>query len=168
MPESKILIYIMRRDLRVADNPILHHLCANKDHEITHLLPVYVFPPNQIEVSGFIAEDGVKSPFPEARSEIAKFWRCGPHRAKFLGESVWDVKEGLEKAGSGLCIRVGKVGETVKELIEGVKDAKIAGVWMVGEEASEEKREERDVKKACEQVGARFKVWKDEKYLIDE
>src|SRR4051812_20077249 len=79
MSDSKLLIYLMRRDLRVSDNPILHSLATEKDHGFTHLLPLYVFPAQQVEVSGFIHAEGKKSPYPEARSQVGGFWRCGPH-----------------------------------------------------------------------------------------
>lgn len=167
MSDSKLLIYLLRRDLRVADNPILHSLRTQPDHGFTHLLPLYIFPAQQVEVSGFIQE-GRKSPYPEARSQVGGFWRCGPHRAKFLAESVWDVKEGLEKVGSGLCIRAGMVGDVIKNMLEESKEGSIGAVWMTGEEGVEEKREEREVKKACAKAGVECKIWVDEKYLLDE
>ena len=172
MPVSKVLIYVLRRDLRVSDNPILHFLSAQKDHGFTHLLPLYVFAAQQIEVSGFMPEDAsAKSVYPEARSSVGGFWRCGPYRAKFLSESVWDLKRNLEKVGSGLCIRVGMVGEVIKGMVVAFdkgQDIKVGGVWMTSEEGVEEKREERSVKIACEEAGIQYQLWGDEKYLIDE
>ena len=112
-----------------------------------------------------------RSPFPEARSS-AGFWRCGPHRAKFLAESVWDLKKSLEKAGSGLEIRVGLVGQVVKDVLKAYKlDSKrgeVVTVWMTDEEGVEEKREERDVRRVVEGEGKTFRLWTDEKYYIDE
>ena len=143
MSDSKVLIYLMRRDLRVSDNPILHSLGTQTDHGFTHLLPLYVFAAQQLEVSGFV-DPGAKSPYPEARSQVGGFWRCGPHRAKFLSESVWDLKASLEKLGSGLCIRVGMVGEVVKKILEAEQsEMKVGAVWMTGEEGAEEGWEER-------------------------
>ncbi|KAM3076460.1 hypothetical protein ACMFMG_007274 [Clarireedia jacksonii] len=171
MSNSRILVYVMRRDLRVSDNPILDSLIKNGIHNFTHLLPVYVFAAQQIEVSGFIPEDGGKSPYPEARSELGAFWRCGPHRAKFLAQSVWDLKNGFEKLGSGLCIRVGMIDEVVKSLIEGFNDEEnnqVSAVWMTSDEGIEEIREERATRKLCEKAGVKFKLWQDEKYLVDD
>jgi deoxyribodipyrimidine photo-lyase len=168
MPDPKVLIYVMRRDLRVSDNPILHSLSSQEDHSFTHLLPLYVFAAQQLEISGFIEGDA-RSPYPEARSQIGGFWRCGPHRAKFLSESVWDLKGSLEKLGSGLCVRVGMVGEVVKKILEAEgSEMKVGGVWMTGEEGVEEGREERGIKDACEKNNVDFKLWVDEKYLVDE
>lgn len=171
---TRVLIYLLRRDLRIADNPILHEISRSSQgsHGVcTHLLPVYVFPAQQVEVSGFLAADqDVKSPYPAARSQVGGFWRCGPHRAKFLAESVWDVKKGLEGVGSGLEIRVGMVGQVVRDLLAKFKDekAEIAGIWMTSEEGVEEKREEADVKRVAQESKAEFRLWADEKYFVDE
>ena len=72
--------------------------------------------------------------------------------------------------GSGLEIRVGMVGQVVKELLEALKNenADVEGVWMTSEEGVEEKREEKDVKNATEAVGAKFQLWADEKYYVDD
>jgi deoxyribodipyrimidine photo-lyase len=165
---SSTLVYLIRRDLRLEDNPIFHAI-ADKSSPFTHVLPVYVFAAQQLEVSGFIPDSTIKSPYPEARSATANFWRCGPHRAKFLAESVWDLKKRLEAIQSGLEIRVGLAGEVMKDLVEGLsKDGVKVSVWMTSEEGSEEKDEERDVKAICESNGAEFKVFTDEKYYIDE
>ena len=170
MDSKDTLIYLLRQDLRVADNPILHSLGTTKDHSFTHVLPLYIFNAQQLEVSGFLQE-GEKSPYKEARSQVAGFWRCGPHRAKFLAESVWDVKEGLEKIGSGLCIRVGSTSDVIRALIpqiSGKEGLKVKAIWMVGEEGVEESREERAIRDICTEADVDFKLWNDEKYLIDE
>ncbi|KAG9244234.1 DNA photolyase, FAD-binding/Cryptochrome [Calycina marina] len=164
MSDNKTLLYLLRRDLRVADNPILHALSKNKQG-FTHVIPVYAFQPHQIEVSGF-ATNG-NSPFEEARSAVGSFWRCGSHRAKFLAESVWDVKTGLEKLGSGLTIRVGPHGDIAKSIIE-AEELNVKGLWMTEEEGSEEKQEERAVRQVCKDAGVDFRLWVDEKYLVDD
>ena len=168
-----VLIYLLRRDLRLADNPILHEISKTfqqSQHPYTHLLPVYVFAAQQIEVSGFLSSESDRSPFPEARSNVAGFWRCGPHRAKFLAESVWDLKRSLGGVGSGLEIRVGMVGELVKELLAAFRknNTEVMGVWMTNEEGVEEKRDERDARRAAEDAKTAFKLWTDEKYYVDE
>lgn len=173
MSSPRVLIYLLRRDLRITDNPILHEiakLTQQSQHPFTHFLPVYVFAAQQIEVSGFLYSDSDRSPFPQARSNAGGFWRCGPHRAKFLAESVWDVKKGLGKIGSGLEIRVGMAGQVIGEMLDAFNQAgtEIAGVWMTEEEGVEEKREERAVRQAAESAQTEFKLWVDEKYYIDE
>lgn len=180
----RVLIYLLRRDLRVADNPIFHQLtqqAASGSSQFTHVLPVYVLSANQIEVSGFLKDDA-KSPYPEARSQVAGFWRCGPHRAKFTAESVWDLKESLGKIGSDLVIRIGMVGDVLQHMLSwygshggaASGDARsqergtVAAIWMTAEEGVEEKREQRDARKAAEASGVEFKLWTDEKYFVDE
>lgn len=175
MSHPRILIYLLRRDLRLADNPVFHEI--HKLHQrsncaFTHVLPVYVFAAQQIEVSGFLSDSTRKSPFPEARSELGKFWRCGPFRASFLAESVWDLKNDLEDAGCGLVIRVGMMGQVIQDLLRNFKKREgvgsVSAVWMTSEEGVEEKKEEGDVRLVAESEGAEFRLWLDEKYLIDE
>ena len=173
MSSSRVLIYLLRRDLRFSDNPVLHEISRSwqqSQHPYTHLLPVYVFPAQQVEISGFLSSGNERSPFPEARSNAAGFWRCGPHRARFLAESVWDLKEKLEGVGSGLEIRVGMLGEVIKDTLAELKrrETEVVGVWMTEEEGVEEKREEREVKNAVQDAGSKFNLWKDEKYYVDE
>src|SRR6187402_605128 len=117
MASTNVLVYLLRRDLRVSDNPILHHLATASNHGFTHLLPIYVWPAHQVEVSGFL-QDGVASPYPEARSQTGHYWRCGPHRAKFTAQSAWNLKESLEALGSGLLLRVGMFAEVVDQVVQ--------------------------------------------------
>jgi deoxyribodipyrimidine photo-lyase len=174
MAPSRVLIYLLRRDLRLADNPVFHEIfkvSQQSKHPFTHVLPLYVFPAQQIEVSGFLASPNARSPYPEARSQHGKFWRCGARRATFLAESVWDLKTALEGIGSGLTIRVGMVTDVIRHLLEhfGKSSAtEVFGVWMTSEEGIEEKQEERGVREAVEAEGKEFRLWIDEKYYVDE
>lgn len=165
----KVLIYLLRRDLRFSDNPIFHHLASANDHGFTHLLPVYVFSSDQIEVSGFL-KDGTASPYPEARSRVSKVWRTGPHRAKFITQCVFDLKGHLESAGSGLLIRVGKPSEVLAELVEGLlhNQQEVGAVWMTKEEGVEEGNDQKAIAEVCKKKGAEFMLFEDEKYYMDE
>jgi deoxyribodipyrimidine photo-lyase len=202
----KVLIYLLRRDLRLSDNPVYHEIwrihSSDSSGRFTHLLPLYVFPAQQIDVSGFLrppsgADSPLKSPYPEPRSQQGGYRRCGPHRAKFLAESVWDLKESLDKAGSGLCIRAGRLAEVIKsvldffeqdestskakERVQSVAEApkenpspesrqrgEVVGVWMCSEEGTEERSDEKAVQSVVEERGKEFRLFEDEKYLIDE
>lgn len=171
MSSSRVLIYLLRRDLRLADNPIFFE--ASKDFQpsqpYTHLLPIYIFAAQQIEVSGFLLSENERSPFPEARSRVAGFWRCGQKRATFLAESVWDLKRSLHSVGSGLEIRVGMVGQVIQDLLKAFKKESIeVAVCMTDEEGVEEKREQREVKEAAEGAGSEFRLFRDEKYYLDD
>jgi deoxyribodipyrimidine photo-lyase len=169
MSAGKVLVYLLRRDLRVSDNPILHRLATSKDHGCSQLLPVYVFPAHQIEISGFLKE-GEASPYPEARGDVSGFWRCGPHRTKFIAESVWDLKEALNKAGSGLALRAGRYQDVLEDLIEGLRKHghEVGAVWMVSEEGVEEKRDEKAIRSVCSSAGVDLQIFPDEKHYIDE
>ncbi|KAK5953941.1 hypothetical protein OHC33_005212 [Knufia fluminis] len=172
---QRVLIYLLRRDLRVADNPIFHEISklASQSHTpFTHILPIYVFAAQQIEVGGFISDPSKKSPYPEARSEVGRFWRCGPHRARFLAQSVWDLKEDLKAKGSDLVLRAGMLGEVLDDVLTSFRtkgqDVQVVGVWMTGEEGVEEKQEERAARSIAEKQDIDFKLWIDEKYFIDD
>lgn len=185
----RILIYILRRDLRLHDNPILATEVAkafssdSPGTKYTHLLPIYVFPAQHVEVSGLLRksteEEHVKNPYPPARSQVGGFWRCGPHRAKFLTESVWDLKKSLKDVGSDLIIRAGLVEDVVGDALDWLSSKnekesssdgapKIAGVWMTKDESVEEKREERSLRQLLEKRGIDFETFQDEKYYVDE
>ncbi|OTA93422.1 hypothetical protein M434DRAFT_43756, partial [Hypoxylon sp. CO27-5] len=169
MSTSRVLVYIIRHDLRVSDNPILHHLATTSDHGFTHVVPLFVLLPHQIEVSGFLKE-GTQSPFPEAKSQVGHYWRCGPHRAKFIAQSIWNLKDNLEKLGSELTIRIGTYDEVLKTLVDGLQrnELNVGGVWTIGEEGYEEKRDEAAISETCSSLNIDFQPWVDEKYFIDD
>ncbi|KAF2689166.1 cryptochrome [Lentithecium fluviatile CBS 122367] len=198
----RVLIYILRHDVRLSDNPIFlaaSALWSRKRSSIdaadvrpredslvskedapafTHLLPVYIFPAHQVEVSGFVPASSGRCPYPEARSRVAGVWRTGPHRAKFVAQGVWDLKKRLGNldCDSGMEVRVGMVGDVVEHMLDwyekdegdGGHRADVAGIWMTGEEGTEEKVDEAEVERLAEERGVEFKVWDDEKYYIDD
>jgi deoxyribodipyrimidine photo-lyase len=171
---SRVLIYLLRRDLRLADNPIFHEISRLNNQSqkpFTHLLPVYVFPAEQIEVSGFLRGEEQRSPYKEARSQVSGFWRCGRLRAKFIAECVWDLKKDLESVGSGLEIRVGSIHDAVRSILDGFRsrdDCEVHGLWMTSEVSWEEQVEEKGVQRLMEGEEKEFKLWTDEKYFVDE
>lgn len=169
MSEGRTLVYILRRDLRTSDNPIFHYLASSPGHGFTHLLPLYVFPSHQVEVSGFV-EEGQQSPYPEARSVVGKYWRCGPHRAKFLAQSVWDLKQNLQDLNSGLVVRVGKTADVLKHFIANLDGDKhkVGAVLMHEEPSPEEITEQDEIAGVCSENDVDFRLWTDEKYFIDE
>lgn len=85
------------------------------------------------------------------------------------------MKERLEGlgCGSGLQIRVGLIGDVVKNILEyysksGDSRGEISGIWMTENASLEEKEEERSVREFAKQNGVDFKLWGDEKYFMDE
>lgn len=166
---SNVLIYLIRHDLRVSDNPILHKLASTPDHGFTHLIPLLSMIPQHLEISGFL-KAGATSPYPEARSQIGGFWRCGPHRAKFIGESILNMKSNLSNHGSELTIKVGKPSDVLERLVEVLHKGqwKAGAVWMIKEEGVEEESDEKSVSEVCSKLGIDLQVWTDEKYFVDE
>nr|BAM46126.1 cryptochrome DASH [Lentinula edodes]BAM48913.1 cryptochrome dash [Lentinula edodes] len=164
------LIYLFRRDLRISDNPIFHHL--QKHPQFCHILPLYILPPNQIEVSGFLQDPKLESHYPQARSRLGKFWRCGPHRAKFLAESIWDLKESLKHRGSDLIVRVGRMEDVVGQILKRKEfQGKVGAVWMTKDWASEEVNEELRIERAVKKEGdgkIEWKVWDGEEMLLND
>jgi deoxyribodipyrimidine photo-lyase len=200
--KPRILLYILRRDTRLSDNPIFHQLSllSSQDDtpgkqsqmggpdaapihhadspDFTHLLPVYIFPANQVEISGFLESSSDHSPYPEARSHVAGVWRTGPHRAKFMAEGVWNLKDRLESLGcdSGLQVRVGMTPDVIEQMLDwyseetehGGPRAEIAGIWMTSDQGVEEKADEMEVKNLAASRDIAFKLWDDEKYFLHE
>jgi deoxyribodipyrimidine photo-lyase len=173
--KENILIHVLRRDLRLDDNPVFHEIAQlylSGKARFTHVLPLYIFNARQIEVSGFFTNSGSEPLYPEAKSLIGKFWRCGPHRARFLCESVWDLKQTLENVNSGLCIRAGNLQDVVQSALESLgsdgSEAEIVGVWMTGDVTPEELEDEASIQTVVEAKGMEFRLFKDEKYFIDE
>jgi len=174
----RVLIYVLRRDLRLTDNPIFDELSriwtSKSSAPFTHVLPLYVFPAQQVEISGFLSCPELASPYPEARSQSGGFRRCGPNRAKFLAQSVWDLKESLEMVGSGLAVRVGSLGDVVRDALDWFDESEaqfrgqVVGVWMTEDVAVEEKQEERDIKAVIDARKKEFRLFMDEKYFVDD
>jgi deoxyribodipyrimidine photo-lyase len=87
------IIYWFRNDLRLHDNEGL-----SKAAEAGTVIPVYIF-----DTSNF-------------QKNHLKFPRTGSFRAKFLIESVIDLKQNLHKIGSDLVIRVGNPVEILHQM----------------------------------------------------
>ncbi|KAF8919313.1 DNA photolyase, FAD-binding/Cryptochrome, partial [Mucidula mucida] len=161
------LIYILRNDLRLADNPIFHAILT-RAKAFSHVLPIFILPPSRIEVSGLATD---KSPYPDARSRLGNFWRCGPHRVKFLAEAIFDVRSSLRAIGSDLVIRVGPLDVVVDHLLK--SDAfrgKSGAVWMTRDWATEEMAEERRIRNVvhAQDGNVEWKVWDGEDTLIHD
>lgn len=137
-------------------------------------MPVFVFPANQIEVSGFLSSPSDKCPYPEARSQNAHVWRTGPHRANFIADGVWGLKDRLAglNCGSGLEMRVGNIPDVVSDILQWYdkdeNEGEISALWITDEVATEEKDDEASLRKLTEQRGIDYKIWVDEKYFVDE
>src|SRR5476649_381648 len=95
MGEKTILVWF-RNDLRIHDNEILLEATRKADK----VLPVYCFDPYYFKIT---ASGNPKT---------------GNFRAKFLIESVADLRKNLQKLGSELIVRIGNPAEILPQLAE--------------------------------------------------
>ncbi|KAG8691739.1 hypothetical protein FRC11_011118 [Ceratobasidium sp. 423] len=148
----RIAIALLRNDLRVSDNPILY--AARDAPGITHLLPLFVFDERQVELGGVVGFRESQLPrheqIPEAKTRICRFWRTGRHRARFLVQSVFDLKSQLKSLGSDLGVYLGRPENVVPRLVHQFRDQgdTVEGVWLQQESASEEVSVERRLSRA--------------------
>lgn len=169
-----ILLYLLRRDLRLSDNVVFSAIA--KSSRYTQLIPLYVVPPHQIQASGFLSSPSKEYPYPDARSRLGGFWRTGPRRAQFIVEGLWNLKErSREVYGSDLVIRVGPADDVVREWLDnGDLGDRIGGVWITRDWASEEMDEEQRIKQVVKDRERRqgrdieWRVWDGEEMLIHE
>jgi deoxyribodipyrimidine photo-lyase len=113
-------------DLRVHDNPSLCKTVelAKKDDK-AGILPVFCFDPRTFG--------------DDARSSFGNL-KCGPKRAKFILESVVDLRKQLESRGSGLIVAHGTPEDVLLNIMSKVDDKRkiIPRVFCQEEVCSEE------------------------------
>ncbi|MFT7121222.1 MAG: deoxyribodipyrimidine photo-lyase [Neolewinella sp.] len=129
---KRLAIIWFRNDLRLHDNEALTDALKHAKE----VLPVYIFDPRTWR--GTLPHTGLP--------------KIGGHRAKFLLESVANLKKNLRKRGADLLIRIGKPEEILAELTQEtrarwvfcnreriqeelvVQEAVEAALWTVGRE----------------------------------
>jgi len=123
-----------RRDLRVHDNPTLAAAA-----EADRLLPVYCFDPREF------------GPRPYGGPDSFEYEKTGPHRARFLRESVTDLRGALRDRDSELVVRHDRPEEVIPELAEAVRAERVYCQRLPGpeeravESATESALAERDI-----------------------
>lgn len=110
---EKIILIWFRKDLRIHDNEII----LEAVRKAGRVLPVYCFDPRQFGQSAYQTR------------------KTGLFRARFLIESVTDLKSNLQESGADLITMIGKPEEMLPEL---VKKYNITEVYHHREVASEE------------------------------
>ncbi|SDM74705.1 deoxyribodipyrimidine photo-lyase [Daejeonella rubra] len=110
---GKTILVWFRKDLRIHDNEILTEAVRRGDR----IIPVYCFDPRQFELTPF------------------NTYKTGLIRARFLLESVSDLRRSFQDAGGDLIIRVGKPESILPDL---VSKYKVHEVYHHREVASEE------------------------------
>ena len=116
-----------RNDLRVDDHEPLVRAAASG----LPVIALYCFDPRQFGQTSF------------------GFPKTGAHRAKFLMESVRDLRQSLQKLGVNLIVRMDKPEEVLKELSETMT---IKNIYYHDEIGSEERSVEKYVKESCPNV----------------
>lgn len=124
MSDRRILIWY-RNDLRLNDHePLDRALQAN-----AQVIPVYCFDPRQFGHTPF------------------GFPKTGAFRAKFLLESLSDLRQALRQLGSDLVLRHGKPEDVIPELVQ---QFNVSAVHYQTEATSEELGVERQLKTALD------------------
>ena len=131
MSEKTILVWF-RNDLRVHDNEILFEATRKADK----VLPVYIF-----------------DPFYFKTTELALL-KTGSIRAKFLLESVADLRFNLQKLGGELIVRIGGPAEILPQLAQ---QYQVSEVYHHREVAFEETQISEDVETALWKIKLNLK-----------
>jgi len=124
--KRKTNLILFRNDLRIHDNEAL-----SEASRADLLIPVYVFDPRKFTATEF------------------GFPRVGPHRIRFLMETVQNLRENLRLRNSDLVIRSGKAEAIVPEM---VKEFGVSEVFLHAEATSEEREDEDALEKALESL----------------
>lgn len=93
---KRLAIIWFRNDLRLHDNEALSDALKYADE----VLPVYIFDPREWRAT--LPHTGLS--------------KMGSHRARFILESVQDLRKNLRKRGANLLVRTGKPEEVLAEL----------------------------------------------------
>lgn len=127
MIEKRILLWY-RNDLRLHEHQPLHQALQTK----AQVIPLYCFDDRLFHTTSF------------------GFPKTGAFRAKFLVESVADLREGLRSRGSDLLVRRGLPENVIPTL---AKKLDITAVYFHQEVTAEEVAVEAALKKALSEIG---------------
>lgn len=97
----RLIIYWFRNDLRLVDNPGFTQACSDADL----LLPIFIHDTKNDVCNPL----GIK--------------RMGQQRRQFQNESIDDLKEQLQQAGSDLMIFSGNPSEVISEIVQQLSNA---------------------------------------------
>ncbi len=129
MSQRRVLIWY-RNDLRVHDHEPLFRATQSQGQ----VIPFYCFDEREFRKTAF------------------GFPKTGSFRARFLQESVANLRENFQHYGSNLIIRVGKPEVIIPEL---VKSLKITDVFYHAEVTAEEVRVEKALQKKLAALGVK-------------
>jgi deoxyribodipyrimidine photo-lyase len=129
----RVLLWF-RNDLRLHDHAPLHQALKQK----AEVIPLYCFDPRHFEQTSF------------------GFAKTGAYRAKFLIETVADLRHSLQKKGSDLVIRQGNPEVEIPEL---VKALKIDAVYWHEEVTSEETEVDQALETALRSLSVHTEIY---------
>ncbi len=142
MPHTAIVWF--KNDLRLADNVTLHEAVQKAEQ----VYPVYCFDPRQ---------------FTETAIDSSK---TGPHRARFLLESVADLRQNLRNIGSDLIVRQGIPENIIAQL---AREVNASVVFASKEVASEETQAANALEENLNAMGIELvQLWQSTLFHIDD
>lgn len=130
-----------RRDLRVHDNPTLSDAVNNSDE----VLPVYTFDPHWFD-EGMFGMD-----------------RIGGYRARFLWESVEDLRSKIQSLGGDLIVRSGEATDVIPSLCD---EHNIDTIYTQTMPSTQEIERERNVRKSSDAEFERY--WSHTLYHLND
>uniref|UniRef100_A0A8C4KXE0 Cryptochrome DASH n=1 Tax=Dromaius novaehollandiae TaxID=8790 RepID=A0A8C4KXE0_DRONO len=133
---GRTVLCLLRSDLRAHDNEVLHWAQSNADC----VVPLYCFDPRHY-----------------VGTHCHGFPKTGPHRLRFLLESVRDLRETLKKKGSTLVVRKGKPEDVVHDLITQL--GSVSAVAFHEEATKEELDVEKGLCQVCGQHGVKIQTF---------
>ncbi|XP_064599699.1 cryptochrome DASH-like [Liolophura sinensis] len=137
--KARLVICLFRNDLRFHDNQMLHWAHRNADF----VLPLYCFDPRHLK-------DTWHYHFP----------KTGPHRLRFLLDTVRDLRQTLQQHGSGLIVREGEPEKLIPDLIKRLSAGHhVHTVALQKEVTKEELDVETALISACTQHGVEIKLF---------
>ena len=140
---SKATVVWLRDELRVHDNALL----AEAARRGAPVLPVFCLDPRVFDAS--------------AKSDLGASQKTGARRAKFVLESLEDLRGSLRDLGSGLVVRRGSPRQVLADICEELGD-----ITIISSEAacSEEQKDEA----AVSEIAPLTKVWDGTLYHRDD
>ena len=133
-----------RNDLRIKDNIVLNKAISKGEK----VYPVYIFNPEQYQ------------------NNVLGFPRTGPFRAKFIIESVNDLRNSLKSLGSDLIVRVGDPADIIPKL---AVELNVKYVFAGKEAAIDEVLEEEEIEKRLWKKGVLLELfWDSTLYHVDD
>ncbi|WVR07448.1 hypothetical protein IAU60_004489 [Kwoniella sp. DSM 27419] len=178
MTTTSTHIHLHTLDLRIHDSPSLH-MAHQPNSTSTHFLPLYIFDPRQLDLSGLPdgpqpsparadgptsqqdakAKHGPKHTRCAPLSRYGGFHRTSPYRLRFLLEAVYELRESYQRSGGDMLIGYGRPERLLPQLVKRLKqDGGVDAVHVQREYSVEEVGNYRRLARALEQESVELKM----------